>query len=432
MLALNIRFSHGSDAIFMGVRSLLCAVLVMAPTTSGAGEPRHVVGLADGREGYDNASFATRSKAIIESSGERLSLQQLSQGASLGLPPLTVSLRSAEVDLGRKLFFDRRLSANETLSCGLCHIPEQGFTQNELATPVGNEGKGVRRNAPSLYNVVFAGHLFWDGREASLEDQVWSPLLALNEMANPSRKAVIERLRQHGAYSDEFSLVYEQGLTQATFASALAAYQQSLVAGSSRFDHWYFPEANPANQHPSILLSEEARRGFDVYQRSGCGSCHTLAEKYALFTDGQFHNTGVAYHSAVRGIKLEVVQVAPGLFIEPTVEVETETFVDNGRAEVTRRQQDHWRYRTPTLRNVAITAPYMHDGSFRTLSEVLDYYEQGGSGDPHQDPRIQPFVLTAAERLQLLAFLHSLTSDGVDALVADARSVPIGERGTDG
>ena len=154
----------------------------------------HKVGLADSRVGYESASYVTDSKVVIQTLGERQPLYELSVNPPLGLPAVPNHLDPAEIDLGRQLFFDRRLSKNETLSCAMCHIPEQGFTQNELATPVGHLGKGVRRNVPSLYNVAFAEDLFLDGREQSLEAQIWSPLLAENEMANESREAVLAKL----------------------------------------------------------------------------------------------------------------------------------------------------------------------------------------------------------------------------------------------
>jgi cytochrome c peroxidase len=171
------------------------------PLTDGA----HTVGLADSRAGYESVSYVTDSKVVIQTLGDRQPLFKLSVNPPLGLPAVTSQLDPAEIDLGRQLFFDRRLSKNETLSCAMCHIPEQGFTQNELATPVGHLGKGVRRNVPSLYNVAFAEALFLDGREQSLEAQIWSPLLAENEMANESREAMLAKLASNDFYRKRFA-----------------------------------------------------------------------------------------------------------------------------------------------------------------------------------------------------------------------------------
>ena len=409
---------------------LATAVMVMGISAAlvplAQGQPDHRVGLADNREGYESEHYVSRSEAIIEQNGQQLSMASEPHAHQLGLPKLTHPLRANEIDLGRQLFFDRRLSANANLSCAMCHVPEQGFTQNELATPVGDEGRGGRRNAPSLYNLAFQQSLFWDGREQSLEDQVWSPLLARNEMANPSKEAVLKRLNAIPTYQAAFAENYGQGLTSQTLGLALAAYQRALISGNSAFDRWYF--APTQNAHSSAQFGAEATRGFALFQQQGCHACHTLTKENALFTDGNFYNTGTGLLREQRGIMPKRVQVAPGIFVTPRVDVETETFIDNGRQEVTGRSEDRWRYRTPTLRNVALTAPYMHDGSIQTLQDVVTFYVHGGGQDPNQDHRIRPLDLTPTEQRDLVAFLHTLTADNVDALVADARSIEIGDR----
>ena len=396
------------------------------PVTDGV----HKVGLADSRVGYETVSYVTDSKVVIQTLGKRQPLYELSVTPPLGLPTLTSQLAPAEIDLGRQLFFDRRLSKNETLSCAMCHIPEQGFTQNELATPVGHLGKGVRRNVPSLYNVAFAEALFLDGREQSLETQIWSPLLANNEMANDSREAVLEKLGLNAFYRKRFAEIFEEGLNQSTLGRALAAYQRALLSGDSPFDRWYFggeelpiQKGSGAEGYPAL-----AARGFAVFQDKGCAACHRINDSSALFTDGQFHNTGTGYRRAGRALRPPLVQLAPGIFVVPTVDAETETFTDDGRYEVTGREVDKWRYRTPSLRNVALTGPYMHDGSIATLEAVVAFYAEGGGGDPAQDPRTQSVQLTQSDQDALVAFLKTLTSSHVDALGSDARSVSIGER----
>ena len=419
-------------ALYWGGLSLLCLLLVDAaaatdtPVTDGV----HKVGLADSRVGYESVSYVTDSKVVIQTLGERQPLYELSVNPPLGLPEVSSQLDPAEIDLGRELFFDRRLSKNETLSCAMCHIPEQGFTQNELATPVGHLGKGVRRNVPSLYNVAFAKNLFLDGREQSLEAQIWSPLLAENEMANDSREAVLAKLALDARYTARFAETFDEGLTETTLGRALAAYQRALLSGDSPFDRWYFggEEVSAetglvAGGYPAL-----AAQGFAVFQDKGCAACHRIDDSSALFTDGQFHNTGTGYLRAARALRPPSVQLAPGIFVVPTVDAETETFTDDGRYEVTGREADKWRYRTPSLRNVALTGPYMHDGSIATLEAVVAFYAEGGGRDPAQDPRIQSVQLTQSDQDALVAFLRTLTSSHVDALVSDARSVTIGER----
>ena len=399
------------------------------PDTDGP----HKVGLADSRVGYESVSYVTDSKVVIQTLGKRQPLYVLSMNPPLGLPRVFRRLDPEEIDLGRQLFFDRRLSKNETLSCAMCHIPEQGFTQNELATPVGHLGKGVRRNVPSLYNVAFTENLFLDGREQSLEAQIWSPLLAENEMANDSREAVLAKLALDARYMARFAEVFNEGLTEASLGRALAAYQRALLSGDSAFDRWYFGGETAvgiglvAEDYPAL-----AARGFTVFQDKGCASCHRLSDSSALFTDGEFHNTGTGYRRAGRALRPPSVQLAPGIFVVPTVDAETETFTDDGRYEVTGREVDKWRYRTPSLRNVALTSPYMHDGSIATLEEVVAFYAEGGGGDPAQDPRTRSVQLTESDQEALVAFLQTLTSSHVDALVSDARSVTIGERAAGG
>ena len=388
----------------------------------------HRVGLADSRSGYESEAYRTDSKVIIEASGIRQSLHKLRDETPLGLPIVKEGASAAEIDLGRELFFDRRLSANDTLSCAMCHIPEQGFTQNELATPVGHQGKGVRRNVPSLYNVVFVKQLFLDGRESSLVEQIWSPLLAHNEMANQNRQSVMAKIAANESYAQRFETLYPEGLSERSLGWALSAYQRALLSGDSDFDRWYFANGSVSKDpYPS-----EAAFGFALFKEKGCSSCHQLGDNNGLFSDGGFHNTGVGYRRQQRGVQLDSVQLAPGVYVVPLVSAETETFVDNGRLEVTGHSGDRWRYRTPSLRNVAITFPYMHDGSLPTLESVVAYYAGNGSEDPLQDVRISDMTITVDEQQALVAFLRTLTSNQVDALVSDARSVVIGERGAAG
>ena len=408
-------------------------IAAMAGNERTAASGAHHVGLADSRVGYESTAYVTDSKVVIQALGERQRLVELSENSPLGLPAVAQALNPAEIDLGRQLFFDRRLSKNETLSCAMCHIPEQGFTQNELATPVGHLGKGVRRNVPSLYNVAFAENLFLDGREQSLEEQIWSPLLAENEMANESREAVLVKLAQNPHYRARFAATFDEGLTATTLGRALAAYQRALLSGDSPFDRWHFGAEGSVSQGVTVEpYPSQAARGFSVFQNSGCASCHQIGKASALFTDGQFHNTGTGYRRSGRALRPPSVQLAPGIFVVPTVDTETETFTDDGRYEVTGLEADKWRYRTPSLRNVALTAPYMHDGSIATLEGVVAFYAEGGGGDPLQDPRTQSLTLSQSDQDALVVFLQTLTSSHVDALVSDARSVAIGERAAGG
>lgn len=348
--------------------------------------------------------------------------------ATLGLPPLPVAVPSqAAVDLGRKLFMDRRLSSNNTLSCAMCHVPEQGFAAIELATSVGIEGRSLRRNAPTLLNVAYVSQLFHDGRSGSLEHQAWAPLLNPIEMGNPATHDVIGKIRRMPDYAGKFEAAFGGApADERTVAAALAGYQRTLVAGNSRFDRWRY------GGDASAMNSDE-QAGFAVFAGKGrCIACHTVEAKHALFSDARFHNTGIGFarrRGAPGPAHRYLVQLAPGVFTElqekELASVSEPVQDDTGRHEVTGNGSERWSYRTPTLRNVGITAPYMHDGSLATLEAVIEYYQQGGIDNPGKDPLVQPLALTIEEKRNLASFLRSLTGENVAALAKQARAEPI-------
>ncbi len=358
-----------------------------------------------------------------------LNLLTLAQNTQLGLPPLKIPqdnpLTSEKIDLGKKLFFDRRLSLNDTFSCAMCHIPQQGFTSNEMATSVGVEGRTVRRNAPTILNVGTLDLLFHDGREELLEYQSWQPLLAKNEMANPSVSYVLNKLRRLPEYQDSFKQAFpKQGIRMETVGMALASYQRVLQAGNSSFDHWYYLGQQDA-------ISVEAQQGFALFQgKGGCASCHSIDKEWALFTDQQLHNTGIGYQNLQQS-KLQKVQLAPGVEVEVSRELINQVSEpppsDLGLYEITQNPADRWKYRTPSLRNVALTAPYMHNGALQDLAAVIDFYDQGGIANPELSSLIHPLYLTLTEKKQLLSFLNTLTGSDVDKLVDDAMNAPIGD-----
>jgi cytochrome c peroxidase len=350
--------------------------------------------------------------------------------AALGLPPLATPadnpITPEKVALGRKLFFDRRLSPNRTMSCAMCHIPEQGFTARELATAVGIEGRSVRRNAPTVLNVAWQARLFHDGREISLEDQIWGPLLASNEMGNPSIGYVIERIRALPDYAGLFEAAYEgKNASAQRIGAALASYQRTLVAADSRFDRWrYAGEAN--------ALSETEKRGFALFTgKARCAACHLIGERDALFTDQGFHNTGIGWRHSNQVPERTRVELAPGVTAEldrRTVESFSEPpLKDVGRYEITHDPKDRWAYKTPSLRNVSLTAPYMHDGSLATLEAVIEFYDRGGIDNPDKSPLLAPLGLDAADKAALAAFLRALTGSGAAALLAREAQTPIGQ-----
>ncbi|MDE0061180.1 MAG: c-type cytochrome [Gammaproteobacteria bacterium] len=395
-------------------------VLHWFPTAAQADELERV-GRGDGRSGYESIDYVTDSRRIGALGASSARLHAFAADPPLGLPPMAArqNVTAAGIELGRRLFFDRRLSFNDTLSCANCHVPEQGFTQNELRTPVGIEGRSARRNAPALYNVAYREALFFDGREENLEQQIWSPLLAANEMGNPSVGTVLRRLRELGDYDAEFQALYGEGIGMETLGRALAEYQRALLSANSPFDRWFFAGEADA-------LPESAKRGFALFLEAGCSGCHQIQDGHAHFTDDDFHNTGLGFHRAMEPGRR--VQLAPGVFVDREDDIPVPRLSDLGRYEATGRPQDRWKFRTPSLRNVAVTAPYMHDGSLSTLAAVIDFYDAGGVPNEGLDPRIRALDLTPEQKQDLIAFLESLNGSNLDALAADARLAPIGDR----
>jgi cytochrome c peroxidase len=345
----------------------------------------------------------------------------------LGLPPVPIPPdnppTAAKVALGRKLFFDRRLSHNGTMSCAMCHIPEQGFTNNELARAVGVEGRSLRRNAPTVLNVAYVEQLFHDGREIALESQVIGPLVERSEMGNPSIGHVIARLRSLPDYAGLFERAFGAGPSPDRIGQAIASYERTLLSGRSPFDRWYF-EGEPA------ALGPRAVEGFRLFtDKAGCVGCHTIGARDALFTDGAFHDTGIGHYNAVVAPRQRTpvpVEVAPGVTVDVPREIVDSVgepaAADLGRHEVTLVPADVWKFRTPSLRDVALTAPYMHDGSLRTLADVVRYYARGANPHPGLDPRLRPLGLSEDEVAALVEFLCALTGDGTAELVDEART----------
>lgn len=314
--------------------------------------------------------------------------------ATLGVPtvvdPTDNPRTAAKVLLGRKLFFDKRLSADNSISCATCHDPSYGFADPH-ALSVGVKGRQSERNSPTILNAVFADVLMWDGRSASLEEQVDLPFSSPTELGLPEEQAAL-KLRQQG-YNELFQEVFHEDVTAANLSKALAAYQRTLIAADTPFDRFVF-------KHDQGAISAGARRGFQVFLDAKCDSCHLVmteglhpfALNYAVFTDSKFHNLGV-----------DAAKANP----------------DPGRYTITGAREDWGRFRTPSLRNVALTAPYFHDGSKATLADVVDFYDKGGGPNPNLDPALHPLNLTPQQKQDLVQFLESLTSPHVAALGGD-------------
>jgi len=420
----SVAFLH-ADLLLTDVRSLLLEEEAY-PIVKTSDTRNHRVS-AD-TLGHDKSNVSQYEALNRESNTE---LMELEKNPPLGLPPVPVPidnpLTPEKVTLGQKLFFDRRLSLNNTMSCAMCHVPGQGFTNNELAMAVGIEGRTVRRNSPTILNTAYLKSLFHDGRETTLEQQIWGPLLAKNEMGNPSVSTVLEKIHNLADYQGRFKAAFDgRKASMETLGMAIASYERSLVSANSNFDRWYFGKQDSA-------LIGGAKRGFKLFTgKAKCASCHTITNEYALFTDSLLHNTGLGYRASM-GIanETERVQLAPGVFVDvdPSIldKVGEPPPADLGRYEITQNPQDRWKYNTPSLRNVALTAPFMHNGALSTLKEVVQFYNEGGISNEGLDPLIRPLNLTNDEIDDIVAFLRSLTGDNIETLVTDALATPVGD-----
>lgn len=286
---------------------------------------------------------------------------------------------TAEIaELGRKLFFDTNLSSTGQVSCASCHQPDKAFTNGE-ARGRGVHGRTTMRNVPSLLNVAYRPLLRWDGYASMIENFVKYPISDRNEMDFHFLDKVVAYLRSRPEYVAEFrSALGTETIEFEHVERALATYQRTLISGGSPFDRYQYggdPDA----------LGESARRGLALFTgKAACAGCHQIGERYALFMDSKYHFLGVGYDAA------------PG------------ESPDIGLGNVSTNLQAGL-FQTPSLRNVAETAPYMHDGSFRTLEQVIDFYDRGGAASGTQAPEIRPLGLSEQEKRDLLAFLRSLT-----------------------
>jgi cytochrome c peroxidase len=295
------------------------------------------------------------------------------------LPELPIG--SPRVSLGEKLFFDTRLSRTGATACASCHRPEYAFAEPRRVS-IADSGRRGERNAPSLINVGFLPALMWDGRLRTLESQALSPFRR-GEMGITVEEAEY-RLRRDPEYVYLFDLAFGAPPSAQALAAALAAYQRTLVSAESRFERFL------RTSDPRILTPLE-RDGYGIFDgRAQCSNCHHFSKPRAdpwrqtplFLTDWQFHNLGIGYRSG--------------------------RFADLGRYSVTGRERDVGAFRTPALRNLEPTGPYMHDGSLASLEEVIEFYDRGGRANPYLSPLLRPLYLTDYEKAALVAFLRSL------------------------
>lgn len=308
-----------------------------------------------------------------------------------------------KVALGRQLYFDKRLSKDATVSCATCHDPAKGFSDGKkVAEGIG--GKKGARNSPTVLNAVFYEFQFWDGRAASLEEQAKGPMINPVEMGMDSHDAVVKVVRGIPAYQQAFAKAFghEPGIDD--IVGAIATFERTVLSGDSAFDRFHSGD--------KTALSESAQRGWELWNgKARCNTCHPFGNATPNFSDNKFHNIGVAAKArdfASLARKAATAGSPDELAFSPD-------FTELGRFVATKQPKDIGAFKTPGLRDIALSAPYMHDGSEATLEDVVAFYDKGGEPNPYLDGGIVPLKLTDQEKKDLVAFMESLTGQGAGA-----------------
>jgi len=345
----------------------------------------------------------------------------------LGLPAVPVPPDSPQtpekIALGEKLFNDKRFSTTGEVSCATCHDAEKAFTDSPLRVSEGIDKLTGTRNAPTVVNSAYFTTMFWDGRSPSLEDQALHPFLNPVEMGLKDHEPILKIVRSDPEYVRAFEQVFDktdETVTMDEVTKAIAAFERTQVSGDSPFDRYWFGGEEEA-------LTPAQKRGFSLFvNEARCVSCHVIEQTTALFTDNRFHNIGVG----INAVQDDVPDLAREFIrAEATAsEVDVKVLGDKrtselGRLVVTKGFDDIGAFKTSTLRNIAVTAPYMHDGSLKTLRDVVVHYNNGGvtnEGDPVNDflsGGIRPLNLTDEQIDDLVAFMEALTSPEFAALM---------------
>lgn len=341
-------------------------------------------------------------------------------GSPLGLPEVPIPENNPQtmekIALGDRLFNDVRFSSTGEVSCATCHATATAFTDSPRQVSEGINKLVGTRNAPTVVNAAFNETQFWDGRSPDLEDQALHPFLNPVEMGLPNHDPILKIVRDDKEYAKAFRKVFgikAESITMTEVTKAIAAFERTQIAGDSPFDRWYFGGHKDA-------ISEQAVRGFATFLGNGrCVSCHAIEQDFALFTDHQFHNVGVGINDIQEKVPVlaRAFQVAKLAGMDVDVAVLTDADTSHlGRFAVDDQLSSLGAFKTSTLRNIAVTAPYMHDGSLKTLREVVEHYNNGGvtkAGNPINpflSGGIRPLNLTEQEIDDLVVFMETLTS----------------------
>lgn len=355
-------------------------------------------------KGGENASPSPESVLWLPSDASLIQDEPLKVTVPLGLSPLTLNvnvpasnpLTKGKFELGKQLYFDPRVSLDGTISCATCHSPEKGWT-DQMPVSVGIDGQTGGRSAPTVVNTVYGRTMFWDGRAPSLEAQAQGPVQNPIEMGKQSYEDIVKRLRQIPGYQEQFRKVFGTEVTLDGMAKAIATFERvAALSGNSKYDKY--------NQGGELnALSESEKRGMVLFglrlrsddefkpnvtlKKADCTSCHSGAN----FTNEQFHNIGIGWNK------------------------EKNDFADYGRFVISpigsKNNAELGAFKTPTVRDIEKTFPYMHDGSLKTLEEVVEHYNKGGNPNPNLDKDIKKLNLTKSEVADVVAFMKALTGE---------------------
>lgn len=356
------------------MRQIAAALWILMATVAGAvlaTEPAAPAGTAGASVPGGNGSAAKASE-VVKSGTWSMALPLGLQAGSAYIPEDN-PMSEDKITLGKLLYFDKRLSKDMTISCATCHIPFHGFADPHR-TSAGVAGKLGGRNSPTVINRLFSADQFWDGRAKDLESQSHGPLTNPVEMAMGSHTDVVGRVKAVKGYAPLFRKAFgDDKIDIERIGKAIASYERTVVAGNSPYDRYQAGDKD--------ALSPAAVRGMQVFNGKGnCKACHTGFN----FTDETYQNLGVGMDKRTP---------------------------DLGRYDVTHNDTDRGKFKTPTLRNIAHTAPYMHDGSDDTLLDVVEFYNRGGIANPNLSKEIKPLNLTDQEKRDLVAFLEALTGE---------------------
>jgi cytochrome c peroxidase len=313
-------------------------------------------------------------------------------------------LTPERVALGRKLYFDTRLSKDGTLACATCHDVSRGFTDHRSVSEGIGDHLG-KRSAPTTMNAALLQSQFWDGRAGSLEEQAKLPILNPIEMGHPDAASAMAAVNTDPAYQGLFQKAYGRAPNYDDLGRAIASFERTLIFLDAPFDRFVAGD--------SKALSPAAKRGLELFNgKARCVSCHMINSSNPLGTDNLFHNIGVSARKqnfeALAGQALSVLKDGSNAEALDKLAIETD-MSELGRFLVTKKREDIGAFKTEQLRNVGLTAPYMHDGSLKTLWDVMDHYNKGGETNAYLDGGIEPLNLSENEINDVVAFLFSLT-----------------------